>query len=366
MGRTADQVAAALRVQILSGQRAAGEFLPPIRELAAQCQVAPMTIRRALQRLQRDGLVAMEPRQGCRVQPQAGDASRGCPLAHILDYPADAKLTQVHQYINSALRHAAAKRGWSLLGIHAANQSPEAVLALLRKTGAWGVVLDSAEPTRFAYLQQAGLPVIMVDNWAEDAPFDIVEQDNYRGGFLAVRHLLQLGHRRLAWLGPTGETCISRERFAGAMAALTAAGVELPSQCRFFCTDVTAAARAEALLTLPDRPAAILAPWANLSMELTLAAQRLGLKPGRDLDMVGWGIEEMYTEYPGLGEPPWLPPMITWKIGDLCRAALSRLVERRLEPGLSTLRISVGVVLSNRFPDAQREITTKNAKIAKR
>ena len=53
------------------------------------------------------------------------------------------------------------------------------------------------------------------------------------GGYLAARHLIDRGCRRVAWLGAIHDTCISRERFAGALAALQAAGLDLPAERQF-------------------------------------------------------------------------------------------------------------------------------------
>ncbi|MER6199852.1 GntR family transcriptional regulator [Streptomyces sp. NPDC001586] len=62
-----EQVAAALRADILSGRLAAGEKLPSQRELGEKYGVAPNTVAQALRLLEEEGLVETAPRRRSRV-----------------------------------------------------------------------------------------------------------------------------------------------------------------------------------------------------------------------------------------------------------------------------------------------------------
>ena len=67
-----EQVAAALRADILSGKLAPGEKLPGQRELGEKFGVAPNTAAQALRLLEEEGLVETAPRRRSRVlQPAA-------------------------------------------------------------------------------------------------------------------------------------------------------------------------------------------------------------------------------------------------------------------------------------------------------
>src|SRR5262245_25614443 len=69
-----------LRKRIVSGQLAGGSLLPPVRELCKTYGMGPNTVLRAIKMLSEEGLVASEPRSGCRVRACANDPRRGCPL----------------------------------------------------------------------------------------------------------------------------------------------------------------------------------------------------------------------------------------------------------------------------------------------
>jgi GntR family transcriptional regulator len=62
-----EQVAAALRADILSGKLAPGEQLPGQRELGEKLGVAPNTVAQALRLLEKEGLVETAPRRRSRV-----------------------------------------------------------------------------------------------------------------------------------------------------------------------------------------------------------------------------------------------------------------------------------------------------------
>jgi len=362
-GRPGTQLSTKLRSEILAGKIAAGEFLPTERKLSASHGLAVMTVRRALQQLQREGLVTIEPRRGCRVLAAANDPLKGCPLAHLHAYSAETVLDGVQSHINLALQGAAARRGWSALAVHVGPRPPAEVLEQLRAARAWGIILETAERGLLDLVRDSGVPAIMVNAWTEGAPFDAVLQDNYQGGFLAAQHLIERGHRKIAWFGPVGASNFSRERLGGASAALAAAGLDLPAELR---TD-TALLRSGAtegsvalakepagrdleeaateLLSRRDRPKAVLTLWTDVALALAAAARKLGLVLGRDLDMVGWALEAHLDKYrPTFAGGP-VPPMITWRVEDLARAAVARLAERRADPGMPAMRIAVATRL---------------------
>jgi DNA-binding LacI/PurR family transcriptional regulator len=344
-GRVANGLAAMLRREIAEGRMPAGEFLPSERELAAEHGLAVMTVRRALQALQSEGLVKVQPRRGCRVLPAANDPLRGCPVAYIHARPPDEVLDQVSKQINLTVQESVGRRGWSTLVVHLGDRAPSEVVEQLRAARVWGVILEAVDPELLGLLKATGMPVLMVNAWTESAEFDAVLQDNYQGGFLAAQHLIDRGHTEIGWLGHVASSNFSRERIGGALAALTSAGLEMPAELRSDTSIGDPDAAAVDLLSRTPRPRAVLALWTDVAVALAGAARKLGLQPGRDLDMVGWAIEERYHSYGGLFPGGKMPAMITWKVADLGRAAAARLSERRADPELPYMRINVATRL---------------------
>jgi DNA-binding LacI/PurR family transcriptional regulator len=105
---------------------------------------------------------------------------------------------------------------------------------------------------------------------------------------------------------------------------------------------VELAAEARRLLSRPDRPTAVLAMWQDKTEALARAAGDLGLVPGRDFEMVGWVTVEGYAEFyrPLFGKGP-VPPAVTWSREVLAETALARLEQRRANPELPPIHLSI-------------------------
>ncbi len=342
-GRSAARLAALLREEISEGRIPSGEFLRTERQLAIEHGMARMTVRRALKTLESEGLIAAEPRHGYRVLARAADPDKGFPVAYVLSSQNDATgLDPLHQMILGAFQRAASRRGWSLLGVNSGDRPQGEVMEQLRAARVCGVALDTVNRDLLRLVDRAGIPAVMVDAWLEDSPFDLVLQDNYRGAFLAAQYLVGRGHERIAWLGPVGATGHSRARFGGAVAALAGAGRELPPGLRFDAGDYDVRPRAGEFLDRPDRPTGILALWRTTSLELAAAAAERGLVLGRDLDIVGWSPEEEYEDYcDAAREHGPVPAAVVWSVEHMTRMTMSRLAERRADPELPPVRISV-------------------------
>jgi DNA-binding LacI/PurR family transcriptional regulator len=342
-GRTARQVADAVRHEIVGGRISVGTFLPSLRDLAGQHDVAQMTVRRALAILCREGLLVSEARRGYRVISATAGSLMTLPVAHVSRRSLDVESDNARLQITPALQRALGRYGTPMLSIGVGEQTPEQVLEQIRLARAWGVVVDADIEGLPAVLQTAGLPVIMVNEWQETAPFDVVHQDNYVGGFLAARHLVERGCRRMAWLGQVADSSISRERFAGAAAALRAVGLEIPPERQFLASEAAMDDAAQRLLAA--RPDGVLALWTGVCVTLMSVLRRNGMAPDRKFPVVGWAIHERYELLRPLfpGEP--IPPMIVWQVEDMARVVAGRLVQRRADPEMPRARINVPVSL---------------------
>jgi len=97
---------------VLAGKIAVGRFLPTEREMAEEHGVAHTTVRRALGRLQADGLIRAEPRKGYRVLSLANDPAGGCPIAFIAASRARRRQwDEFHARLVRELQTAADRRG---------------------------------------------------------------------------------------------------------------------------------------------------------------------------------------------------------------------------------------------------------------
>jgi LacI family transcriptional regulator len=152
-------------------------------------------------------------------------------------------------------------------------------------------------------LRRAGVPVVLVDAHHPNLPRLVT--DDVRGGTLATRHLLELGHERIAFVGDATEPDLgfvsSARRFTGYCEALRAAGVPVRRALRREGPHgrLVAHRLTRELLSLRDPPTAIFAASDTQALGVLEAARYEGVDVPGDLSVVGFDDVEV-AAYVGL------------------------------------------------------------------
>lgn len=136
----------------------------------------------------------------------------------------------------------------------------------------------------------SSVPVVAVDPHAGPGGMPSVDSDNLAGAMLAVWHLLDLGHRRIGFLGGRRDLESSALREAGYVQALLDAGVA-PDPALMHVAEYRREAAYEAtaaMLALPDPPTAVFAANDVSAMGILDAAARLGVRVPDQLSVVGF------------------------------------------------------------------------------
>jgi LacI family transcriptional regulator len=159
--------------------------------------------------------------------------------------------------------------------------------------GRTGVVVVTAElaPEQHQLLRSLGLPSVHIDpaNPLDDSTVS-VGSTNFSGGVQATRHLLELGHRRIAFAGGAPSFQPSADRLQGYLSALRTGGGEVDdalmrSRAHSFEAGVV---MTEQLLALPQPPTAVFAASDSIALGVLAAAQRHGLHVPQGLSVVGF------------------------------------------------------------------------------
>ena len=104
---------------------------------------------------------------------------------------------------------------------------------MLRSKGVDGIILTSAHmgDPNIVGLAEEGFPIILINRRTYHPvvkeKVDYVGVDNILGGFLAVEHLIRLGHKRIGVIGGSSESSVGFERLEGGKKALTTYGMEV-------------------------------------------------------------------------------------------------------------------------------------------
>jgi LacI family transcriptional regulator len=141
-------------------------------------------------------------------------------------------------------------------------------------------------------LHNHGFPVVLIDDQFIPPGVPWVHSDNLTGAYTAVRHLIGLGHSRIAHIqGPAGYLC-SRERYEGFQRAMQEAGLAIDpalTPAGDF-TEVGGQAAARKLFDLPpeQRPTAIFSASDQTAFGVLTVAEEYGLKVPGDVALIGF------------------------------------------------------------------------------
>jgi len=139
-------------------------------------------------------------------------------------------------------------------------------------------------------LYEKGFPLVVIDDQhlATSAPW--VGVDNQKAAYEAVRHLIDLGYRKIAHIkGPAHHQC-SQERYQGYQQALDDAGIPLQAAFIWQGDFLTPSGRdgAQSFFALAERPTAIFTANDHMAWGVLEAAEEQGLRVPEDLAVVGF------------------------------------------------------------------------------
>ncbi len=169
-----------------------------------------------------------------------------------------------------------------------------ASVEMLRSKRVDGVIVTASRvgALYLEYLEQIGGPIVLINNHNEESgryTFS-VSVDNRHGGRLATGHLVQLGHRRIAYVTGPANHSSDVDRLAGYRQALVGGGIEpdptlvVPGNGR---PDGGEEAL-QAILALDPRPTAVFCYNDMTAIGLIHAAQQAGLSIPQDMAVVGF------------------------------------------------------------------------------
>lgn len=152
--------------------------------------------------------------------------------------------------------------------------------------------------------------------------------DDELGGYLAVRHLLDLGHRDIAVVTGPDFTSTANARLAGARKALDEAGTKLPGSWTIAggYGIENGFEAGEQLLGGNKRPTAIFAANDNIALGIMAAAHRHDLRIGPDLSLVG------YNDTPLSARLPTPLTSVRVPLDQIARTAIDLITDTATEP----------------------------------
>ncbi len=190
----------------------------------------------------------------------------------------------------SAIEYTARRSGYHLL--LSGPEPDQSYVGIARNRGVDGIIIVGSYPSQsITELHQLSVPVVLVDTYVKDPVFHTIGIDDRLGGQLATRYLLEMGHRRIAFVsGSVSEQGVIQKRFLGYMDALSEAGLALNERYLYLGAVNFAFAQsvAEEMHRRGDLETAAFATADILGMGLVKGLRRLGKRVPEDLSIVGF------------------------------------------------------------------------------
>ena len=326
--------------EISEGVYRPGDRLPSEAQLCDRFGASRITVAKAIQSLQREGLVTRRPGSGTYVQePKAGSSHQFGLLIPQLGS------TEIFEPICQGIMRAPLAKSHVLLWGYApgegesdSDHTGQMAEQLCRQfidqkvSGVFFAPLEymvdrEATNRRIVdMLARAGVPVVLLDRCLESYPnrseLDLVGIDNHRAGYMVTQHLWQRGARRIAFVARKRSASTIVERIAGYQFALSE--IQPDAFSRVFLGDVNDAGFVRELLA--ERPDGLVCGNDLTAARLMRSLLDLGVRIPEGVRMAGFD-DVTYSKF--------LPvPLTTVRqdCSEIGRAALSLMLERLREP----------------------------------
>jgi GntR family transcriptional regulator, arabinose operon transcriptional repressor len=236
-----------LLAQIQQGQYRSGDRLPSELELCKRFQSSRITVAKAINSLQHEGLVVRRAGSGSYVQLAAPVTSYQFGLL----IP-ELGSTEIFEPICQGIMQSPQAKSHSLIWGHTSHKTcskEEAALSLCRQfieqkvSGVFFAPLefvdekDSINHQLVAELRQAGIPIVLLDRCYYTYPMrsnlDRVGIDNHRASFVVTQHLWNQGARRIVFVARRRSASTMVDRVSGYQFALGECGSEFPARALY-------------------------------------------------------------------------------------------------------------------------------------
>lgn len=294
-----------LRSLILDGKFSTQKPLPSQRRLSEHYQTGVQVVRSALAILEKEGMVTSRPRQGTFVRLHHGDAQEAAAASGLSSItfvertrgttPAFVRTDYLQGYTEVLETLATQVR---FVRCPEADPDWAELLSPSEAYEAQGLVLiNLVSPALMEWLVAHQVPFVLQKNKAYEhaslPPHHSIYINKMHSGFEATRHLLELGHRRIAFIGeiPVHDGLAIHDLCGGYRAALAWGGLRpRPEDLLELSTNevAMAAGAVHEFLDRHDRPAAIVAQNDAIALAVLQASRELGLQVPQDLSVVGF------------------------------------------------------------------------------
>ena len=232
------------------------------------------------------------------------------------------------------------KQGYHVLVFMAANSGEEAdeVMEELLDYQVDGIIAASVSMSNdlTRRCEAAGIPIVLFNRAQDDDRLSAVTSDNYHGGRKLAEFLVAGGHSRIAHIAGWEGASTQRDREAGFVAGLAAAGQVLHARAVSEFQFERAKAVARAMFETDDRPDAVFCANDHMAFAvMDVLRFELGLSVPGDVSVVG------YDDVTLAAWPSYSLTTVRQPAGQMAKATIGILLDRLNDPDTKPRRVAL-------------------------
>lgn len=210
--------------------------------------------------------------------------------------------------------------------------------------GVRGVIIISSliDEQHVEAAAERGLVMVSYDRRATPNMTTIVDHvtvDSFESARIATQHLIDMGHRRLAFVTPAGRTMSRNEKIAGFLSAAKAAGLEASARVvegtpvdEYGDSMMSEVGRAQAglLAKLPERPTGVIGVNDLMAFGLMAGFRDAGLAVPEDVSVIG--IDNVFLStlmHPAMTS-------VRLPVPEMAQVMVERVMARLADPAIAT------------------------------
>jgi DNA-binding LacI/PurR family transcriptional regulator len=282
-----------------------------VKDIARKAGVSHSTVSRALhgsnliaaETTERIQQIANEMNYSPSAAARALKTNRSQVLGVVLSSLADPFFSEILQGIEAGVQGS----GYSIF-IAAAHRDPEQkqeIVQAMVEHRVDGVIICSTtfSEKQSGQLLQHGVPLVVINNQtAEDFRYSIYH-DDVDGSRQITRHLIELGHRKIAYLGNSLSGRTTLDRLAGFRQEMESAGLPIPAD---YVYEIPGSEPekgelvAEHFINLADRPTALICFNDMIAIGVQKSFQKRGIRVPEEFSITGFDniVFSNYTNPP--------------------------------------------------------------------
>jgi LacI family transcriptional regulator len=275
---------------------------PTLKDIAQELGLSISTVSRALRGMPeinpdtREAVLALSKNKAYKLN---ANHSSSVPKSNLLGAIIPCNDYYFSQIIEG-MSHAALDSGYTLIVSNSSESYGREVSIIQRllQANVDGFLISKAYETssydHYNRIIMANKPIVMFDRECKDLKVPQLLIDNFEGGYLATKHLIEKGYRKICFIGDKPSDPATRFTIEdGVFEALAEAKMENHEKRKFYGVDSIEKAfeKTTEILRMNDRPDAFFAANDQIAVGIYRAIEDAGYNIPKDIGVIGYNDE---------------------------------------------------------------------------